>query len=64
MPNVEPEAKAMEHLGIAVANLRAAASVLMRDHERNSQEIATAINTAVSVDELMKAGGFNLSRKT
>lgn len=60
---MEVEAEAMEHLGVAVARLRAAASILMRDHERNSKEIAEAINTAQSVDELLKAVGFNLAHK-
>lgn len=59
----EPEAVAMEHLALAVANLRAAASWLM-DGERNREEIASAINQAVDVDNLMKAVAFNLvSRK-
>lgn len=57
------ESQAMEHLGIAIANLRAAASVLMQDHENNAKEIADAINTAQSMDSLMKAVGFNLAQK-
>lgn len=55
-----PEAVAMEHLGLAVANLRAAASWLM-DGERNRGEIASAIKQAEEVDALMKAVAFNLS---
>ena len=63
MAERENEAQAMEHLGIAIAHLRAAASLLMRDHERNTKEIAEAINTAASVDDLMKVVGFNLAHK-
>lgn len=60
---MEPEEQAMEHLGVAVARLRAAASVLMRNEERNRSEIAAAINTASSVDNLMKTVAFNLAHK-
>lgn len=54
-----PEAIAMEHLALAVANLRAAASWLI-DGERNMGEIADAIEKAQEVDALMKAVAFNL----
>lgn len=55
-----PESVAMEHLGIAVAHLRAAASWLM-DGERNMSEIADALSQAEETDKLMKAVAFNLA---